>query len=44
MRPLHEALFNVGGYASSEARYFKDGREPKREEAELLGLSAVFCG
>jgi AbiJ N-terminal domain 4 len=43
-RPLHEALFNVAGYASNEARHFKDGREPKREEAELLvGLTAMVA-
>jgi hypothetical protein len=43
-RPLHEALSNVGGYACSEARHIKEGREPKREEAELLvGLTAMVA-
>lgn len=43
-RPLHEVLFNVAGYASHEARQSKEGREPKREEAELLvGLTAMVA-
>jgi hypothetical protein len=42
-RPHHEVFFNVG-YGSDEARHIKEGREPKREEAELLvGLTAMVA-
>jgi hypothetical protein len=43
-RPLNEALSKMWGYASNEARHIKEGREPKREEAELLvGLAAMVA-
>jgi hypothetical protein len=34
--PLDEALHKVWGYASNEARHVQEGREPEREEVELL--------
>jgi hypothetical protein len=41
-KPLDEALSQVWGYASNEARHVVEGREISREEAELLvGLSAT---
>jgi hypothetical protein len=34
----------VWGYASNEARHVEEGREPQREEAELVvGLAAVVA-
>ena len=43
-RPLDTALSQVWGYASNEARHVEEGREPTREEAELLvGLAAVLA-
>jgi hypothetical protein len=43
-RPLDTALAQVWGYASNEARHVEEGREPSREEAELLvGLAAVLA-
>ena len=42
-KPLDEALSKIWGYASNEARHVEEGREPKREEAELLvGLAAAL--
>ena len=41
-RPLDNALAQVWGYASNEARHVEEGRQPNREEAEfLVGLAAV---
>jgi hypothetical protein len=41
-KPLDAALSQVWGYASNEARHVEEGREPSREEAELVvGLSAA---
>jgi len=43
-KPLDTALSQVWGYASNEARHVQEGREPNREEAELLvGLAAVLA-
>jgi hypothetical protein len=43
-RPLDTALSQIWGYASNEARHVQEGREPSREEAELLvGLAAVMA-
>ncbi len=42
-KPLDEALAKIWGYASNEARHVEEGREPKREEAELVvGLAAAL--
>jgi hypothetical protein len=42
-KPLDEALSKIWGYASNEARHVEEGREPNREEAELLvGLAAAL--
>jgi hypothetical protein len=39
--PLDKALSQVWGYASNEARHVEEGREPQRDETELLvGLAA----
>jgi hypothetical protein len=44
-KPLDTALSQVWGYASNEAGHVKEGREPSREEAELLvGLVAAISG
>jgi len=44
-KPLDTALSQVWGYASNEARHVEEGREPSREEAELVvGLSAAIAG
>jgi hypothetical protein len=44
-KPLDAALSQVWGYASNEARHVEEGRQPSREEAELLvGLSAAVSG
>jgi hypothetical protein len=44
-RPLDTALSQVWGYASNEARHVEEGREPGREEAELVvSLSAAISG
>jgi hypothetical protein len=41
-KPLDMALLQVWGYASNEARHVEGGREPSRDEAELVvGLSAT---
>ena len=43
-RPIGSALSKLWGYASNEARHVREGREPNREEAELLvGLVAVMA-
>ena len=43
-KPLSTALSQLWGYASNEARHVLEGREPNREEAELLvGLAAVMA-
>lgn len=43
-KPLDSALSLVWGYASNEARHVEEGREPSREEAELIvGLAAVVA-
>jgi hypothetical protein len=40
--PLDTALEKAWGYASNEARHVVEGRELKREEAELLvGLAST---
>jgi hypothetical protein len=42
--PLDAALEKAWGYASNEARHVVEGREPKREEAELLvGLASTVA-
>ena len=42
-KPLDTALSHIWGYASNEARHVQEGREPNREEAELLvGLAAAL--
>ena len=41
-KPLDTALSQVWGYASNEARHVEEGREPGRDEAELVvGLCAA---
>ena len=41
-KPLDTALSQVWGYASNEARHVEEGREPGRDEAELVvGLAAA---
>lgn len=41
-KPLDSALSQVWGYASNEARHVEEGREPGRDEAELVvGLCAA---
>jgi AbiJ N-terminal domain 4 len=43
-RPLDTALSQIWGFASNEARHVVEGRNPSREEAELLvGLSAAIA-
>ena len=43
-KPLDTALAHLWGYASNEARHVQEGREPNREEAELLvGLAAAMA-
>lgn len=40
--PLNEAISKIWGYASEMGRHLREGREPSREEAELIvGLSAT---
>lgn len=40
--PLDEAISKIWGYASETGRHLREGREPNREEAELIvGLSAT---
>jgi hypothetical protein len=42
-KPLDTALSQIWGYASNEARHVEEGREPNREEAELVvGLAAAL--
>jgi hypothetical protein len=43
-KPVDEALSQLWGYASNEARHVEEGREPNREEAELIvGLAAIVA-
>lgn len=43
-KPLDTALAHLWGYASNEARHVQEGREPNREEAELVvGLAAAMA-
>src|SRR5690606_10635807 len=35
-RPLDEALSKLWGFASENARHIREGREPTRDEAELV--------
>lgn len=43
-KPLDTALAQVWGFASNEARHVEEGREPVRDEAELVvGLAAVVA-
>jgi hypothetical protein len=40
-KPVDEALSQLWGYASNEARHVAEGREPSREDAKLMvGLAA----
>jgi hypothetical protein len=42
--PLDPALSQIWGYASNEARHVREGRNPSREEAELIvGLAAALA-
>lgn len=42
-KPLDTAVSQIWGYASNQARHVEEGREPAREEAELIvGLSAAI--
>lgn len=42
-KPLDAAFSQIWGYASNEARHVEEGREPSRDEAELVvGLSAAI--
>jgi AbiJ N-terminal domain 4 len=41
-KPLDTALSQIWGYASNEARHVQEGRDPRREEAELVvGLASA---
>lgn len=43
-KPLDTALSQIWGYASNEARHVVEGRDPSRQEAELVvGLAAVVA-
>jgi hypothetical protein len=43
-KPVDDALSKLWGYASNEARHVEEGREPKREDAELIvGLAATIA-
>ncbi len=43
-KPLDTALSQISGFASNEARHVLEGRDPSREEAELIvGLSAAVA-
>ncbi|MCY4634639.1 MAG: hypothetical protein OXG04_09075 [Acidobacteria bacterium] len=43
-KPLDTALAHLWGYASNEVRHVQEGRDPNREEAELLvGLAAAIA-
>jgi hypothetical protein len=46
--PLNTALSQVWGYASNAARHVREGREPERNEAELVvglaGTVATYLG
>lgn len=43
-KPLDTALAHLWGYASNEARHVQEGREPNRQEVELLvGLAAAMA-
>lgn len=42
--PLDTALSQIWGYASNEARHVREGKNPSREEAELIvGLAAALA-
>jgi hypothetical protein len=44
-KPLDNALSQIWGYASNEARHVQEGQETNREEAELLVLVGLsVCG
>lgn len=43
-RPVDEAIAKLWGYASNEARHVEEGREPAREDAEMIvGLAATIA-
>jgi hypothetical protein len=43
-KPVDEALSKLWGYASNEARHVEEGREPTREDAELMvGIAAAVA-
>jgi hypothetical protein len=43
-RPVDQALSKLWGYASDEARHVREGREPTREDAELMvGVAAAIA-
>jgi hypothetical protein len=43
-KPVDDALSQLWGYASNEARHVAEGREPNREDAELIvGLAAAVA-
>jgi hypothetical protein len=43
-KPVDDALSKLWGYASNEARHVAEGREPNREDAELIvGLAATVA-
>lgn len=43
-KPVDEALSQLWGYASNEARHVEEGHEPGREDAELIvGLAATVA-
>ena len=42
-KPLNASILQIWGYASNQARHVEEGREPTREEAELVvGLCAAI--
>jgi hypothetical protein len=42
-KPVDEAMSKLWGYASNEARHVEEGREPLREDAEMIvGLAATI--
>ena len=43
-KPVNEALAKLWGYASNEARHVEEGREPVREDAEMVvGVAATIA-
>ena len=43
--PLDDAVQKIWGYASEKGRHLREGRTPRREEAQLLlGMSATLIG